>query len=589
MRSFVAAIVALTVTAVTALSGAVLAAPAFASATAYTWIGADPELAHPGDGHSWGDAANWTPQGVPGDGDSVSIAEPSSNCSAHVDGIPAVTLANLAVGATKCGTTLVGQGIVVTGTFDWNGGEIDTPLTLDGQGTITGTNSHLNVLHADLSVAGALTLTGLVDSGASNKGGLRIDDPHMLTVGAGATLTSQGDNAVQYLDCCGAPARIVDAGNVVLANGSLTLHGIGYDASGATKIPAGRTLLVDGGPGTLTGTTIGGGGTFATTGHVTAGGITTLGNATTFALRYPGGSLDGNAVIGGAGRVAWSGGIVSGHLTLRPSGGVVVSGADPKAISNIAGGVTPSTLRVESPLTFTAGTADHLNLLDLGQSTMTVTSTTTLHAYDSIPSGTLVNTGHLVIRPGAGRSASRGGVMTTNRGTVTVANGTWNLATYRQTAGTTSIAAHATVRLPFPSTVITVQQGSFAGSGTLAGTLLNTGGTVRPGGSARGTLHIAGGYTQGVRATLALDLARAAHDVLAVAGSVSLRGLITAHTTGARPSIGIRDTVVKGAIGRYHVGCVRTSGTGSRHAHWKARHTSTAVRLTLARGAHRHC
>src|SRR3954452_10189957 len=57
---------------------------AHASGTTYTWVG-NTQLAG-ADNHSWTDGRNWSPEGVPGDGDSVVIEQPSnSDCFAHVD------------------------------------------------------------------------------------------------------------------------------------------------------------------------------------------------------------------------------------------------------------------------------------------------------------------------------------------------------------------------------------------------------------------------------------------------------------------------------------------------------------------------
>src|SRR3954453_5885200 len=99
--------VLLTVTAV--VVGLVTAVhPAAASGTSYTWVGSsvDPHA----DNHSWGDPLNWQPNGVPADGDSVSVQAPLPICAAHVDGIPTVTLISFSLveQSTACTVSVAG-------------------------------------------------------------------------------------------------------------------------------------------------------------------------------------------------------------------------------------------------------------------------------------------------------------------------------------------------------------------------------------------------------------------------------------------------------------------------------------------------
>src|SRR6478735_2201729 len=119
---------------------------AAAAGSSYTWVGSS--LGTGADNHSWSDGRNWSPQGVPGDGDSVLVHSPgASNCAAHVDGIPAVTLASFSLTetATLCTVSVAGGPITVTDAFTWDSGTLDTPLTLasGSVGTLTGTQGRL--------------------------------------------------------------------------------------------------------------------------------------------------------------------------------------------------------------------------------------------------------------------------------------------------------------------------------------------------------------------------------------------------------------------------------------------------------------
>src|SRR5690242_19770054 len=73
-----------------------VAVPAYA-ATSYSWIGSAANSG--GDNHSWTDAKNWKPAGIPGAGDSVSVAPPDAlYCAVHIDtGVPTATLTSLAL------------------------------------------------------------------------------------------------------------------------------------------------------------------------------------------------------------------------------------------------------------------------------------------------------------------------------------------------------------------------------------------------------------------------------------------------------------------------------------------------------------
>ncbi|HKC28127.1 MAG TPA: hypothetical protein VKB75_08965, partial [Jatrophihabitans sp.] len=105
-----------------------------------------------------------------------------------------------------------------------------------------------------------------------------------------------------------------------------------------------------------------------------------------------------------------------------------------------------------------------------------------------------------------------------------------------------------------------------------------------------GTLHISGSYTQGGKATLALDLAGKTRDLLAVKGAVTLRGKVTAHNVGSyNPPLGTKYRVVSGASFTGGPACTVTSGGGSASRHWVASHTSSGLFLTWRNGRHTVC
>ena len=71
-----------------------------------------------------------------------------SNCAAHVDGIPSGDpriVLTLTETASLCTVSVAGGPITVTGTFAWDSGTLDAPLTLaaGSVGTLTGTQGRL--------------------------------------------------------------------------------------------------------------------------------------------------------------------------------------------------------------------------------------------------------------------------------------------------------------------------------------------------------------------------------------------------------------------------------------------------------------
>jgi hypothetical protein len=285
-------------------------------------------------------------------------------------------------------------------------------------------------------------------------------------------------------------------------------------------------LLVTGGaPGRLAGSALNGSGTLAVASPMTVSGTNSVTADATLALQLHG-SLNGTSTIGGAGSLDWTGGAFSGAVTVSIGKGTAVSGADAKAIANINGGSTPSKLTFTTPVSVASGTSVLHDGVDLGSSTLTLGSTTTVGSFVDLYGGKLVNTGTLKIRPG---TVERGGSSTTtNQGTLSIAAG--------------------------------------------------------------GTLHAIGTYTQPSTGTFAVNLASHAHGLLEVQGPVSLKGKLSAHDDGAyNPAPGAKVRVVSASSLTASLSCVITSGAGAASRHWAASTNSTGLVLTRRSGAHRTC
>jgi hypothetical protein len=249
---------------------------------------------------------------------------------------------------------------------------------------------------------------------------------------------------------------------------------------------------------------------------------------------------------------------------------------------------------LRAPTTIGSGTAKSRDTISMQQSTLTLASSTAVAQQTDIDGGTLVNTGSLTVDPGRSGEVDRTGTDMTNRGTVTVRSGTFLLGdAYTQAAGVTTVAKGASLNLVFVTRTLFVTGGTLQGAGSIGAGVSNTGGTVRPGGSGGGTLRIAGGYTQGKKGRLAVDLGAKSHDVLAVAGSASLQGTLATHNhSGYHPKGGAHVTIATAHPLTSKLNCVTTGGTASsgKHAgHWAAGHTATKVTLTWKSGARTHC
>jgi fibronectin-binding autotransporter adhesin len=322
------------VLAVAALALAGFSAVAHADGgTTYVWVGSsqDPNA----DGHSWTDARNWSPGGVPGDGDSVVIAPPdATHCTAAVDNVPSVTLANLSIAQPPqfCGTSVTGGPLTVTGSFGWDGGALHAPLTLaaGSAGTISATNGIRNAVWADIDVAGSLTLDDLTGTGS-----LFFTDYSALhlTVEPGATLSSSGATELSALSCCNTPAMIVNNGTLRVESGRLHARGIEVDQNGTLSVAHGASLDSDSGLATAAdGAKYTGAGTWTIEdgAHATLHGGQYL--APTFHLQLgtvgalAGVVLGGTFYLRGTGTFDWSAGTLGGRVTVAHTAHVNVSG-----------------------------------------------------------------------------------------------------------------------------------------------------------------------------------------------------------------------------------------------------------------------
>ena len=500
MRRVISAVLPLTV----ALTVCLPATPAFAVGTSYTWIGGSNSSG--GDNHSWTDPKNWSPSGTPGNGDSVSIDSPApSYCTAHVDNIPTVSLVGLSISQNpdRCGVSITGGSITVTGTFTWDGGDIATPIAVaaGADGVVSGANGRLDDLSANMDVAGSLTLDGVTGTGASNSGAMRIDNPEVLHVLVGGTLTSTGANDIRFLSCCGNPARIVNDGTIAVSGGDFTVDAVEVDQNGTLTASSGGRLVTIGAP-----LTAGDGAHYTGTGSwliedgakAKMSGTQALGSNFHLELgplnMNAGAQLGGTATFAGSGTVDWTGGTIEGNLTIAHGVTVLAAGAHTDNGKRALTGQDGLSNNAASVVT------NHGTIrLDQGAGVLTAANAQLVNASDGVLSlapGTQFSTAGCCVNP----------TRVVNHGTVTVPSGSAGTpavldgVAYRSDA-TTSVAANHELQLD--EAPGSLSSATVIGGGTLAvaapmavsGTITVARGTkleLRTGGSLNGTATIGG-------------------------------------------------------------------------------------------------
>lgn len=288
---------------------------AFGNGTNYTWIAKAPS---PND-HSWSDARNWSPTGVPGDGDSASIGNTINGFQVTVDATP--TLANLTLindvisttgPLTVNGTfesqynTLQGGGnIVVNGSMNmdlitlvWNETTVLCPMTINGSATV---NSHVTMVFGNgATVVNNGTFTLANNANLANSGGKSfINNGNFL--GGNSTVTADGSSLFSN----------TPAGFIGTTSGTNKLQFSGTLANSGAFVPAGNgTIHVAATTALHNGTQFGGSGLTELVGTTTLDGQVTVPGS--MQLSLPGLTLNGLLEVPGGGSLTWLGGTIQG-------------------------------------------------------------------------------------------------------------------------------------------------------------------------------------------------------------------------------------------------------------------------------------
>jgi hypothetical protein len=547
-----------------------------AGGTTYAWTGnASDSL--------WTSAGNWSPEGVPGNGDSVSVG-PTDHID-EIGDVPDVTLENVSL-TGDANSVRIGDGegsagsITITGHLDWTGGDLGLPVTIAAGATGTvGKGESKDVDGGDLTVKGTLTLADLGDDEDVNR--VMTYWEYRVIVAPGGGLVSQGSNRLMSERCCGAdyPSALENHGTVSVTSGHLALVAMELDQLGTVTVAKKAAMHVDRGQARLGPAKYTGGGTLDFTnssgpdpdpkhpalnqGGVLLRGKNTLANGFTM-------------IVGSAAEMTGSG-TFTGTGSLQLAGGTVYANAKlGKGIAFTTAPKTDSAFGDWDP----DETGYHGHVVAAGRSTVAAGSSLSLHRETQfvVPAG-----GRLRV-PGRGKLVSDGcctaapTLVNQHGGTIAFGGGGGTaLLKWITFANKGTVAMTGTTT--WTSDTVSLAKGSMlSGHGTLHGDVANAAGTLAP----KGTLTIDGDYTAGKKAALRIGLhgstKHPTSDRVAVRGTATLAGTLSASGTGTYAR-GKRVTVLtaRSRIGTF--GCVSA-------LYWQAAYGRKGVTLTriAARG-----
>ena len=469
------------------------------------------------------------------------------------------------------GGTLTGPGTVtVGGLTTWTGG------TMDGLGGVTNANGGLSISGVAIKTlktrtinnAGAATFsgTGSIDSGQGatfnnlSTGSFDHQGNSAFNFNAGGTAT-QFNNAGTFTRTVGTGTASYNgvtfnnSGSVTLSTGTLHLVG-GGTASGSLSVASGAGLSLSssytfqatssvsgtgtitfntgahaiGGTYNVTGTTkvTGGSATWSTV--VTSAGALEVSNTATFnaaasatSLLLNAGALTGTGTVTVSGLTTWTGGTMSGSGVTNANGGMSISGSAARSLVN-------RTLNNGGAATFTASAN-----IDTGSGAVfnNLASGIFDHQTDR---GILHNLGGAgtqfqnagTFRRTVGVGTANYGAFFNNTGSAAFSSGTTAFASGYNQSGGASLTMLDGGNVS-SSLVMFIDAGTLGGSGTITGTVNNSGASVGPGASP-GVLTITGGYTQDPTGTLLIEIGGltlgSQYDRLAVGGLATLDGTL---------------------------------------------------------------
>ncbi len=335
------------------------------AATSYTWTG------NAFDGQ-WTSAGNWSPNGVPGPGDSATIGLPES--------------VNLPTSTSVQNLTISGQGaelnngsLTVTGNFNWtNYGAVTANIDIPSGATANISNPSIyrqTFEASSFSIEGSATIS-------SNQ--LVLGQTVLTNTG---TVTLEPGSAISAFACCVNPAQFINKGNVIVPSSSsgspsALINAVSFNDSSTVNIGSNSTLDLQVAPSTFAaGVSFSGGGTLLLdySANIQLSGTVNLGSGTTFQIGSPGSTgtslLSGTGTLTGTGsNFSWVNGTLNGAFTIASSVTTTISGTDQKLLQS-PGGNGSTMLALAGPSTLAGGST-----LTLSGTGVTLTNTNTFTA-----------------------------------------------------------------------------------------------------------------------------------------------------------------------------------------------------------------
>jgi len=405
-----------------------------------------------------------------------------------------------------------------------------------------------------ISGTGTFTNNGIIRKQVGNTGTSTIE-PTFTNNGAVEALSGTVSVA-GGTSSAGSTYSIASGATLIFAGSGQSLHPTTTVTGAGTARFTGVTTTV---PGTLSvGATQVTGGTTTFSGASPSMGLLTVNNSSVAnftsatpvsasSLTFQGATIGGSADINVAGTMSWSGNgflgtLITGTGTITVNGLLTVNG--PTGGKNMNG----RTLVLAGGTTFTG--ADFIGSgISMAAPAAIVNNSTFEFVNDgggqSISgTGTFTNNGTL--RKASGTATSSIAPTLVNTGTIESLSGTLSFGgTYTQTAGFTRLNGGAITKT---GVAMTIQGGTLEGTGTLTGTVNNTGGTVGPGLSA-GQLNHTGAYTQASGGTFKSEIGGltvgSQYDRLATSGAATLGGTLDiVLIDGFDPNVGDTFTVM---------------------------------------------
>jgi uncharacterized repeat protein (TIGR01451 family) len=475
----------------------------------------------------WSSPGTWSPTGLPGAGDDVTI---QSGHTVTLDS--SRTINNVTVNGTlalSTSTLSATNAPSITGTIN---GTSPGALNVSGSatwsaGTFTGSASLNLAPTGTLTIGGASTKTittlfQLVIGGTVNwtGGTILVNDSSLLNIQSGATFNAQSDNAITNNFGNG---TITNAGTFRKTGGAGTTtvtSGVPFTTSGRVELTSGA---IDIEKHILTAGAVLGNGFTIVSGTTTIAGLATV--DTGAAVTFSGGTLNGSSNLTVNGSLNWTGGTMSGiggSVTIPAGKTLAISGGTTKTLT--AG----FQLLVAGTASWSGGTilvndSSVLNIQTGGvfdsQSDNAITN--------NFGNGSITNTGTFKKSLGAGATAVTSGVPFSSSGRLEASSGSLDIQKltlntgailgngFTIVSGTTTIAGASQIEA---GAAATFSGGTLNGTANLTvnGSLLWTGGTMSGNGAsvtvpAGKTMTIGGGATKTITSSFLLLVAGTAN------------------------------------------------------------------------------